>query len=117
VVKVYPSLWSHNFAREERNGDQHDAYSAAAWMRRAESLATPERAVSQAELDPRSSESSRCRPSKTDAVLNVRKSAARSMPAFWSGRHKFKKVGLRLPRMWQKSHRAHQIDGGHALVD
>jgi hypothetical protein len=36
VVEVYPSLWSSNFAREGRNGDQHDAYSAAAWMRRAD---------------------------------------------------------------------------------
>jgi hypothetical protein len=56
VVEVYPSLWSRNFAREERNGDQHDAYSAAAWMRGADldgslaaflnpSLGTPERAV------------------------------------------------------------------------
>jgi hypothetical protein len=46
VVEVYPS-------REERNGDQHDAYSAAAWRRRADrngslavflnpSLATPD---------------------------------------------------------------------------
>ena len=46
--------------REERNGDQHDAYSAAAWIRRADldeslsaflnpSLATPERAVAQVE--------------------------------------------------------------------
>jgi hypothetical protein len=35
VVEVYPSLWSRTFAREERNDDQHDAYSAAAWMRRA----------------------------------------------------------------------------------
>jgi len=54
------SLWSRNFACEERNGDQHDAYSAAAWMRRADldgslaaglnpSLATPERAVAQVE--------------------------------------------------------------------
>jgi hypothetical protein len=60
VVEVYPSLWSGNFAREERNGDQHDAYSAAAWMRRADldgslaaflnpSLATPEHAVAQVE--------------------------------------------------------------------
>ena len=60
VVEVYPSLWSRKFAREERNGDQHDAYSAAAWMRRADldgslaaflnpSLATPERAVAQVE--------------------------------------------------------------------
>ena len=60
VVEVYPSLWSRTFAREGRNGDQHDAYSAAAWMRRADldgslaaflnpSLATPERAVAQVE--------------------------------------------------------------------
>jgi hypothetical protein len=60
VVEVYPSLWSRSFAREERNGDQHDAYSAAAWMPRADldgslamflnpSLATPERAVAQVE--------------------------------------------------------------------
>ena len=60
VAEVYPSLWSRNFAREERNGDQHDAYSAAAWMRGADldgslaaflnpSLATPERAVAQVE--------------------------------------------------------------------
>lgn len=36
VAEVYPSLWSHGFAREGRNGDQHDAYSIAAWMRRAD---------------------------------------------------------------------------------
>jgi hypothetical protein len=53
VVEVYPP-------HEERNGDQHDAYSATAWMRRAAldgslaaflnpSLATPERAVAQVE--------------------------------------------------------------------
>jgi hypothetical protein len=33
VVEVYPSLWRHTFAREDRSPDQHDAYSAAAWMR------------------------------------------------------------------------------------
>jgi hypothetical protein len=60
VVEVYPSLWSRYFAREERNGDQHDAYSAAAWMRRADldgslaaflnpSLVKPERAVAEVE--------------------------------------------------------------------
>jgi hypothetical protein len=60
VVEVYPSLWSRDFAREERNGDQHDAYSAAAWMRRADldgslaaflnpSLATLERPGGQVE--------------------------------------------------------------------
>jgi hypothetical protein len=60
VAEVYPSLWSRSFAREGRTGDQYDAYSAAAWMRRAAldgslaaflnpSLATPERAVAQVE--------------------------------------------------------------------
>lgn len=36
VVEVYPRLWSAGFAREERNGDQHDAYSVAAWLRGAD---------------------------------------------------------------------------------
>lgn len=36
VVEVYPSLWRHSFAREDRSADQHDAYSAAAWMRNAD---------------------------------------------------------------------------------
>ena len=36
VAEVYPPLWSRSFLREERTGDQHDAYSAAAWMRRAD---------------------------------------------------------------------------------
>jgi hypothetical protein len=36
IAEVYPSLWSRNFAREERTSDQHDAYSVAAWMRQAD---------------------------------------------------------------------------------
>jgi hypothetical protein len=32
VVEVYPALWSHGFARAGRTGDQHDAYSGAAWL-------------------------------------------------------------------------------------
>jgi hypothetical protein len=36
IAEVYPSLWSGCFARERRNADQHDAYSVAAWMRRAD---------------------------------------------------------------------------------
>ena len=36
VVEVYPALWSRSFAREERNGDQHDAYSIAARLRRSD---------------------------------------------------------------------------------
>ena len=36
IVEVYPALWSCAFNREERTGDQHDAYSIAAWLRRAD---------------------------------------------------------------------------------
>lgn len=36
VVEVYPSLWSRSFAREDRTGDQHDAFSVAAWLRQAD---------------------------------------------------------------------------------
>ena len=60
IAEVYPSLWSRGFAREDRTSDQHDAYSVAAWMRRADldgSLASffdpylspPERTVAQVE--------------------------------------------------------------------
>jgi hypothetical protein len=34
VAEVYPALWSHSFPRENRNSDQHDAYSTAEWLRR-----------------------------------------------------------------------------------
>jgi hypothetical protein len=33
VAEVYPRLWSGSFERGERNPDQQDAYSVAAWMR------------------------------------------------------------------------------------
>jgi hypothetical protein len=36
VAEVYPALWSRNFAKEERTGDQHHAYSIAAWLWRAD---------------------------------------------------------------------------------
>ncbi len=36
TAEVYPSLWSKGFAREDRTADQHDAYSVAAWLRRAD---------------------------------------------------------------------------------
>ena len=60
VAEVFPALWSSSFARADRTGDQHDAYSIAAWLSRADqdgSLATflkpnltpPERAVAQVE--------------------------------------------------------------------
>jgi hypothetical protein len=60
IAEVYPRLCSRDFAPENRIGDQHDAYSIAAWLRRADhdgSLATflkpvltpPERTVAQVE--------------------------------------------------------------------
>ncbi len=36
VAEVYPALWSRSFAREGRTSDQHDAYSIAAWLSRAD---------------------------------------------------------------------------------
>ena len=36
VVEVYPSLWRHEFPRENRTRDQHDAYCIAAWLSRAD---------------------------------------------------------------------------------
>lgn len=36
VVEVYPALWKHAFAPEDRTPDQHDAYSAASWLQRAD---------------------------------------------------------------------------------
>jgi hypothetical protein len=36
VAEVYPSLWHHSYTPGDRTPDQHDAYSAAAWMRKAD---------------------------------------------------------------------------------
>ncbi len=36
LVEVYPALWSRRFPRGNRTGDQHDAYSVAAWMQSAD---------------------------------------------------------------------------------
>jgi hypothetical protein len=36
IAEVFPSLWRHGFEHEGRSRDQHDAYSIAAWMRRAD---------------------------------------------------------------------------------
>jgi molybdate transport system substrate-binding protein len=60
VAEVYPALWRRNFARADRTDDQHDAYCAAAWLRRADRdgslagflnpcLTPPERALAQVE--------------------------------------------------------------------
>jgi hypothetical protein len=40
MVEVYPSLWKKAFAKGDRTDDQHDAYSVAEWMRRADRDAT-----------------------------------------------------------------------------
>jgi hypothetical protein len=36
VVEVYPSLWSRSLPREGRTADQHDAYTVATWLGRAD---------------------------------------------------------------------------------
>jgi hypothetical protein len=36
VAEVYPSLWMKRFPRDDRDSDSHAAYSAAAWLRRAD---------------------------------------------------------------------------------
>jgi hypothetical protein len=36
MAEVYPALWSGGFASEDRTADQHDAYSIAAWLSRAD---------------------------------------------------------------------------------
>jgi hypothetical protein len=60
IAEVYPALWSRGFAAEGRTCDQHDAFSIAAWLSRADrddSLAAflnpdlwpPERTMAQVE--------------------------------------------------------------------
>jgi hypothetical protein len=60
IAEVYPALWSRDFADEGRTADQHDAFSIAAWLSRADrdgslaaflkpDLSPPERAVAQVE--------------------------------------------------------------------
>ena len=36
IAEVYPALWSRGFPQEDRGADQHDAYSVAAWLPRAD---------------------------------------------------------------------------------
>lgn len=36
IAEVYPALWNRAFPKEDRDGHQHDAYSIAAWLRRAD---------------------------------------------------------------------------------
>lgn len=60
IAEVYPALWSRGFATEGRTGDQHDAFSIAAWLSRADrdgslaaflnpDLSPPERTLAQVE--------------------------------------------------------------------
>lgn len=60
IVEAYPALWSRNFAVEDRTPDQHDAFSIAAWLSRADrngrlaaclnpDLTPPEQTVAQVE--------------------------------------------------------------------
>jgi hypothetical protein len=60
IAEVYPALWSRRFTNEGRTGDQHDAFSIAAWLSSADrddslvaflkpDLSLPERAVAQVE--------------------------------------------------------------------
>jgi hypothetical protein len=60
IAEVYPALWSRGFATEGRTGDQHDAFSIAAWLSHADrngslsaflnpNLLPPERAQAQVE--------------------------------------------------------------------
>jgi hypothetical protein len=60
IAEVYPALWSRDFANEGRTGDQHDAFSIAAWLSRADrdgrlaaflgpDLSLPERTLAQVE--------------------------------------------------------------------
>ena len=37
IAEVYPALWSREFASEDRTRDQHDAFTIAAWLSRANS--------------------------------------------------------------------------------
>jgi hypothetical protein len=36
VVEVYPALWRHENATEDRTPDQHDAYTVATWLQQAD---------------------------------------------------------------------------------
>lgn len=60
IAEVYPALWSHAFPRGDRTSDQHDAFTIAAWLARADqdgslsvhlkpAISSPELAVAQVE--------------------------------------------------------------------
>lgn len=43
ICEVYPSIWRHEFEKEHRSDDQHDAYCVAAWMSRVDGDGTLQR--------------------------------------------------------------------------
>ena len=43
IAEVYPRMWSGSFAREDRTVDQHDAYSVARGLSRADHDGAPSR--------------------------------------------------------------------------
>lgn len=60
IAEVYPAIWSRLFEREDRTGDQHDAYSVSAWLSQADrdgslhrllnpDLSPPERTIASVE--------------------------------------------------------------------
>jgi len=60
IAEVYPALWNREFDRADRTSDQHDAYTIAAWLSRADwdgslaaflkpELSPPERTQAQVE--------------------------------------------------------------------
>jgi hypothetical protein len=60
IAEVYPALWSRSFANQGSTGDQHDAFSIAAWLSRTDrdgrlaaflnpDLLAPERTLAQVE--------------------------------------------------------------------
>jgi hypothetical protein len=51
IAEVYPASWSRSFANGDRTGDQHDAYSIAAWLSRRRSGRQP-RCLPEARADP-----------------------------------------------------------------
>ena len=60
LVEAYPRLWNHAFPREDRTGDQHDAYTVTAWLQQSDrngslqaalnpELTPPERTIAKVE--------------------------------------------------------------------
>ena len=90
IAEVYPALWSRGFANEGRTGDQHDAFSIAAWLSRADrdgSLA--------AFLNPDLSPSERTLAEVEGWILGVANSSTRPMVA--SAQHQTASTAVQRP--------------------